>query len=43
MLLCDKCNEGWHMACLDPVVRKVSKGDLFCPRCASRSETDVVT
>jgi hypothetical protein len=42
MLLCDKCNEGWHMACLAPVVRKVPKGDWFCPRCAPRSETDVV-
>jgi hypothetical protein len=43
MLLCGKCNEGWHMACLDPVVRIVSKGDWFCPRCAPRSEIDVVT
>jgi hypothetical protein len=25
MLLCDKCNEGWHMNCLNPVVRKVPK------------------
>jgi ribosomal protein L37AE/L43A len=43
MLLCDKCNAGWHMTCLDPVVRKVPKGDWFCPRCAPKSETDVVT
>jgi ribosomal protein L37AE/L43A len=43
MLLCDKCNEGWHMACLDPVVRKVPKGDWFCPKCAPRSEIDIVT
>jgi hypothetical protein len=43
MLLYDKCNEGWHMACLDPVVRKVPKGDWFCPRCAPRSELDIVT
>jgi hypothetical protein len=31
------------MACLDPVVRKVLKGDRFCPGCAPRSEIDVVT
>jgi ribosomal protein L37AE/L43A len=43
MLLCDRCNEGWHMSCMDPVVRKVPKGDWFCPRCAPRPETDMVT
>jgi hypothetical protein len=42
MLLCDRCNEGWHMNCLDPVVKKVPKGDWFCPRCASRPERDLV-
>jgi hypothetical protein len=40
MLLCDKCNEGWHMNCLNPVVRKVPKGDCLCPRCARRPEID---
>jgi hypothetical protein len=42
MLLCDRCNEGWHMSCFDPVVRKNPKGDWFCPRCAPRPETDIV-
>ena len=42
MLLCDRCNEGWHMNCLDPVVKKVPKGDWFCPRCAPRPERDLV-
>jgi hypothetical protein len=27
MLLCDRCKDGWHMNCLDPVVKKVPKGD----------------
>jgi hypothetical protein len=31
------------MACLNPILRKVPKGDWFCSRCAPRSETDVVT
>jgi hypothetical protein len=30
------------MNCLDPVVKKVSKGDWFCPRCAPRPERDLV-
>jgi hypothetical protein len=31
------------MTCLNPVVRKVPKGDWFCPRCAPRPEVDLVT
>jgi hypothetical protein len=27
MLLCDWCNEGWHMVCLNPVVSKIPKGN----------------
>jgi hypothetical protein len=43
MLLSDKCNEGWHMSCLKPVVKKIPKGDWFCPRYAPMSDMDLVT
>jgi hypothetical protein len=43
MLLCDICNEGWHMNCLTPVVRKFPKGDWFCPRYAPRTDKDLIT
>jgi len=33
MLLCDACGTGWHMACLDPPLIAVPKGDWICPRC----------
>jgi hypothetical protein len=33
MLLCDKCNDGWHMKCLTPPLTRKPKGDWFCPRC----------
>jgi hypothetical protein len=33
MLLCDKCNDGWHMNCLTPPLTRKPKGDWFCPRC----------
>lgn len=36
MLLCDKCNEGWHMKCLDPPLHRRPTGDWFCPRCEVR-------
>jgi hypothetical protein len=42
MLLCDICNRGYHMQCLEPPVKKVPRGDWFCPRCASRLEQDLV-
>jgi len=33
MLLCDECNKGFHMACLNPPLSKVPKGAWFCPNC----------
>ncbi|GAQ93509.1 hypothetical protein KFL_015960010, partial [Klebsormidium nitens] len=33
MLLCDKCDDGWHMKCLDPPLYRKPKGDWICPRC----------
>jgi len=33
MLLCDGCDRGWHMYCLEPKLDEVPEGDWFCPRC----------
>ena len=33
MLLCDGCNTGWHMHCLEPALKSVPKGDWLCPTC----------
>jgi hypothetical protein len=33
MLLCDGCNTGWHMQCLEPAVKTVPKGYWLCPTC----------
>jgi deoxyadenosine/deoxycytidine kinase len=33
MLVCDGCNEGFHMSCLSPKVLHVPAGDWFCPHC----------
>ncbi|KAI5061943.1 hypothetical protein GOP47_0022482, partial [Adiantum capillus-veneris] len=38
MLLCDGCDEGFHMYCLCPILIKVPKGKWFCPFC-SKKET----
>lgn len=33
MLLCDKCDKGYHMACLSPPIKSVPAGDWFCQSC----------
>ncbi|QRW16558.1 histone demethylase JARID1 [Rhizoctonia solani] len=33
MLLCDGCDEGFHMSCLDPPLDAVPKGSWFCHTC----------
>ncbi|KAF8411670.1 hypothetical protein HHK36_004228 [Tetracentron sinense] len=34
MLLCDKCDKGFHMYCLRPIVVRVPIGSWFCPSCS---------
>jgi len=34
ILLCDACDAGYHMRCLQPPLEAVPEGDWFCPRCA---------
>ncbi|KAL4854430.1 Chromodomain-helicase-DNA-binding protein 3 [Chlorella vulgaris] len=33
MLLCDHCDQGYHMHCLEPPLEKAPLGFWFCPRC----------
>ncbi len=39
MLLCDGCDRGYHMACLQPVVTKVPQGNWYCVDCAAHRTT----
>lgn len=34
LLLCDKCDKGYHMLCLRPIVVRVPIGPWFCPACS---------
>ncbi|KAK4770258.1 hypothetical protein SAY87_030790 [Trapa incisa] len=34
LLLCDKCDRGYHTFCLRPVLVSVPKGSWFCPSCS---------
>jgi hypothetical protein len=39
MLLCDKCNKGFHLECLNPPLKQVPAGDWFCPDCVNQGFT----
>lgn len=33
ILLCDKCDSGFHTACLRPPLMAIPDGNWFCPKC----------
>ncbi|XP_027080412.2 lysine-specific demethylase JMJ17-like [Coffea arabica] len=33
MLLCDRCNKGWHIYCLSPPLKQVPLGNWYCLEC----------
>jgi hypothetical protein len=37
-LLCDGCNDEYHMFCLDPPLSTVPKGKWFCPKCKEKKK-----
>ncbi|VFQ70792.1 unnamed protein product [Cuscuta campestris] len=39
MLLCDRCNKGWHIYCLSPPLKQVPPGNWYCLECLN-SEKD---
>ncbi|KAL4351412.1 hypothetical protein GQ457_06G043160 [Hibiscus cannabinus] len=34
LLLCDKCDKGFHMRCLRPIVARIPIGSWLCPKCS---------
>ncbi|XP_009778903.1 histone-lysine N-methyltransferase ATXR6 [Nicotiana sylvestris] len=38
LLLCDKCDRGFHLYCLTPILVSVPKGSWFCPSCVINNE-----
>jgi hypothetical protein len=41
MLLCDLCDKGYHIFCLDPPLKSIPKTDWYCPNCDSaEAQTD---
>ncbi|CAO1625603.1 unnamed protein product [Sympodiomycopsis kandeliae] len=40
MLLCDECDRGYHMYCLDPPLTSVPKSEWYCPPCLVSTGND---
>eukprot|EP00656_Telonema_subtile_P037818 TRINITY_DN421_c0_g1_i8.p1 TRINITY_DN421_c0_g1~~TRINITY_DN421_c0_g1_i8.p1 ORF type:complete len:568 (+),score=62.46 TRINITY_DN421_c0_g1_i8:275-1978(+) len=34
LLLCDGCNKGWHLFCLEPPLQSIPTGDWHCSQCS---------
>ncbi|CAF4744509.1 unnamed protein product [Pieris macdunnoughi] len=41
IILCDECNYGFHMKCLDPPLKELPEEDWYCPSC-KRDTNEVV-
>ena len=33
ILLCDRCDAGWHASCVKPALMVIPEGNWFCPPC----------
>lgn len=40
MLLCDGCDLGYHLECLDPPLEQVPPGVWYCPDCGDGNHDD---
>jgi uncharacterized Zn finger protein (UPF0148 family) len=40
LLLCDGCDDAYHLECLRPILLFVPNGDWFCPLCEHKKLTD---
>ncbi|KAJ1376717.1 Zinc finger, PHD-type [Sesbania bispinosa] len=38
LLLCDKCDKGFHMKCVRPIVVRVPNGSWLCPKFLSEED-----
>ncbi|XP_077241841.1 transcription factor jumonji (jmjC) domain-containing protein [Tasmannia lanceolata] len=38
MLLCDRCDKGWHLYCLSPPLEHVPLGNWYCLECVNSAE-----
>ncbi|XP_071716889.1 histone-lysine N-methyltransferase ATXR6-like [Rutidosis leptorrhynchoides] len=42
LLLCDRCDRGFHLFCLTPILASVPIGSWFCPSCSTHPNTTIL-
>ena len=40
MLLCDSCDNGYHLDCLNPVLDEIPIGELYYVECIQESQNE---
>jgi PHD and RING finger domain-containing protein 1 len=40
MLLCDSCDNGYHLDCLNPVLDEIPIGEWYCVECIQESQNE---
>ena len=43
MLLCDGCDKGYHIYCVQPPIETIPEGDWFCPACGAAGVSSLKT
>ncbi|XP_050208534.1 methyl-CpG-binding domain-containing protein 9-like [Mercurialis annua] len=41
VLLCDKCDSGYHTYCLNPPLARIPEGNWYCPSCSGQGASQV--
>ncbi|XP_048233129.1 methyl-CpG-binding domain-containing protein 9 isoform X2 [Ricinus communis] len=41
VLLCDKCDSGYHTYCLNPPLARIPEGNWYCPSCITQGASQV--
>lgn len=43
IVLCDKCNKGFHLYCLKPILPSVPSGEWFCDNCREKDRKKYIS
>jgi histone demethylase JARID1 len=41
IILCDRCDKGYHLFCLSPPLDEVPEGDWLCPQCCQQDNDNI--
>jgi PHD-finger len=41
IILCDRCDKGFHLFCLSPPLDQVPEGDWVCPDCSQKDNDNI--